>query len=236
MKPKLLSVIIPVYNEQKQIKDTLKKIKKYLNKKNINYELIIVDDGSRDGTYNILERVKGINLLKNTLNKGKGYSVKKGILNSRGDYALFTDADLSTPINELDKFLKYISDYDIVIGSRNMLTSKLVRKQPLWRVLPGKAFSIISRVIIPNIKDTQCGFKLFNMKKCRTIFEKQTINGFCFDVELLNIARKHNLKIKELGVRWVNSPESKVSLIKDSFLMFFNLMKIKINDLRGLYD
>ncbi len=237
--PGLLSVVIPAYNEERRIGKTIKKIIRYLGNKKTSYELIIVDDGSKDATVNVINkfRSKRIKVLRNNSNRGKGYSVKRGILYSKGDYSLFTDADLSTPIEELEKLSGYLPKYDIVIGSRKAEESKIVESQPFWRVFAGNMFPLVVKILMGmNIKDTQCGFKLFNMKTCRKIFEKQGINGFGFDVELLYLAKKHNLKIKDVGVKWYNDSETKVKFIRHSASMFFELVKIKFNGLRGRYD
>ena len=150
MMPRLLTVVIPAYNEEKRIGKTIERIMSYLEKKKISYELIIVDDGSTDSTIRALKDLKIINLkvLKNLSNLGKGYSVRKGVLSCKGDYALFSDADLSTPIDELEKFFKFIPEYDIIIGSRKMQESRLIQKQPFWRVFAGNVFPIIAKIML----------------------------------------------------------------------------------------
>ncbi len=234
-----LSIVIPAYNEENRITHSIKKITKYLNKRKIQYELLVVNDGSKDKTVREVEDInnKKIKLINNEKNMGKGYSVRRGFLKSRGDYVLFTDADLSTPIEELDKFEKFLPEYDIVIASRKADNAQVVEKQPVWRIFAGNMFPFVVRVIMKqDIKDTQCGFKLFDRKKCFAVFKKQTLFGFGFDVEILHIARKNKLKIKELGVSWFNDGETKVKLIKDSALMFLDLLKIRYNDLMGKYE
>jgi dolichyl-phosphate beta-glucosyltransferase len=232
-----ISIIIPSYNEEKRIGKTISRILSYLKKKRFNYEIIIVDDGSKDNTRNIVKKFlknKNIILTKKRENKGKGYSVKQGALMAKHNFILFSDADLSTPIQELDKFLKYIDKYDIVIGSRALKGADIRIKQPFYRAFIGKTFNKIARLLtVKGIKDTQCGFKLF--KNCRDIFKKQAIDGFGFDVELLYIAQKKGLKIKELPVAWLNAEGSKVSAFKDSFKMFCDLLKIRFNSIMGKY-
>ncbi|MEM3373893.1 MAG: glycosyltransferase family 2 protein [Candidatus Woesearchaeota archaeon] len=230
-----LSIIIPAYNEEKRIDITLSKIKEYLKNKKIKHEIIVVDDGSKDKTAEIASKHNAI-VIKNKQNSGKGFSVKKGFLNSKYDYVLFTDADLSTPIEELDKFLPHLKNYDIIIGSRRLKDSNVVQKQKIFRVIAGNIFPLLVSIIMPlGIKDTQCGFKLFNRKKCLKIFKKLTIKRFSFDVELLYLAKKYNLKIKEVGINWYNNSLSKVKFFKDAFNMFIDIIKIRVNDIKKYY-
>ncbi|MEK6916224.1 MAG: dolichyl-phosphate beta-glucosyltransferase [Nanoarchaeota archaeon] len=233
MKPEL-TIVIPAYNEENRLGNSISKIIKYFKEKQI--EIIVVDDGSFDNTVSVASSFKNVKVLENKENIGKGYSVKQGVLAAKANFVLFSDADLSTPIEDIEKLWKYKEEYDIVIGSRKSKGAKVVEKQPPWRVFAGNIFPIIARIMTGlTIKDTQCGFKLFNMKKCRKVFEKMTIDGFSFDVEMLYIAKKQGLKIKEVGVDWYNDNASKVSLIKDSIHMFTDLIKIKIKDFLGRY-
>ncbi|NOZ80397.1 MAG: glycosyltransferase family 2 protein, partial [DPANN group archaeon] len=163
----LLSIIIPAYNEENRIGSTLRAIKEYCNRKRLNYEIIIVDDGSNDRTRTIVEKAKDrhIRLVSYGKNRGKGFAVRFGMGKARGDLLLFSDADLSTPIEELDKFLPLAERFDVLIGSRNLRGSDIRIRQPWYRRIPGKIFSIITRVLLlPGIKDSQCGFKLFTRK------------------------------------------------------------------------
>ncbi|MCM2325887.1 MAG: glycosyltransferase family 2 protein [Candidatus Woesearchaeota archaeon] len=226
----MISIIIPCYNEEKRIGKTLEAITSFM--KGRKHEIILVDDGSTDKTISIAKRFK-VKILKNHKNMGKGYSVKRGALNSSGEYILFSDADLSTPIEELDNLLE--QDSDIVIGSRKADGAIIEAQQPNLRVLAGNIFPFITRLLIlPGIKDTQCGFKLFK-RKCLKIFRKQTVYGFSFDVELLYLARKYGFSVKEVGVRWSNDINSKVSIIRHSFSMFKDLIRIRMNDAKGRY-
>lgn len=233
-----LSVIIPAYNEENRIGKTLKKIIGYLERKKYDYEIILVDDGSKDKTIGVVKSLKNkkVRILKNKHNLGKGGSVKNGMLAAKKDYLLFSDADLSTPIEELEKFEKLKEKHDILIGSRALKESDIKIKQPFYRILMGKVFNfIVNIVVIWGIKDTQCGFKLFRKEAAKKIFSKQTFNGFSFDVELLFIAKKYGYSIKEIPVMWINSTESKVNALKDSIMMFIDLLKIRVNNLRGKY-
>jgi dolichyl-phosphate beta-glucosyltransferase len=226
-----LSIIIPAYNEEKRIKNTLEKILDYLSTRNYTCEIILIDDGSTDRTSDkAREIIKGDRLviIKNPVNMGKGYSVKNGILSSKGEILLFSDADLSTPIEELDKILLWIEKgYDIVIGSRALPESIIEMPQRWLRHTMGKIFNFLVQVFIINgFKDTQCGFKCFKREAAMRIFELQKLSGFAFDVEILLIARRFGFNIKEAPVRWMNSPKSKVHIIKGSLSMLMELFKI----------
>ena len=233
-----LSVVIPAYNEEKRIADSLKKIDVFLKKRKISYELIVVDDGSSDSTVQIAES-SGVNLkvIKNAVNLGKGGAVRNGMLNADGDCFLLTDADLSTPIEELDNFLHWLNcGFDVVIGSRSVRGANVEVRQPFYRELIGKIFNKFVRLLtVRGLIDTQCGFKLFTKKCAREIFPLQRLNGFCFDVEVLYLAARKGYKIKELPVVWRNSQASTVRPFKDSFFMLQDLIKIRINELRGFY-
>jgi len=229
-----LSIIIPAYNEAKRIKLTLSKIDEFLCSKKYVYELILVDDGSTDKTIDEalrsrLDNSKNLRIIKNDINRGKGYSVKTGILNSRGEFLLISDADLSTPIQELDKLFHYMSNgYDIVIGSRSVEDSDVQIHQRWYREKMGKVFNIFVKfLLLSNFNDTQCGFKLIKGKVARNLALLMKIQGFCFDVELLYLAKKKGYRIKEIGVIWRNSPQSRVKIISSSSSMFLDLFKIR---------
>lgn len=229
-----ISIIIPAYNEEDRIGKTLDRIMKYLNKKRIPNEIIVVDDGSKDRTREVTRKFKGIILTPKRRNRGKGYSVKEGVLMSKGDYVLFTDSDLSTPIEELDRFVEEIKEFDIVIGSRALKESSV--KSSWYKILLGRIGNFfISLLAVKGIKDTQCGFKLFRKETAKKLFEKQKTDGFGFDFEILYLAQKFGFLIKETPVKWVNSKESKVKAI-DYPKTLIELLKIKLNDVRRLYD
>ncbi len=235
---KSLSVVIPAYNESQRIKSTVDIILKYLKNWKIKFEIIVVDDGSIDNTVDEVKKInkKNIRLIKNVRNYGKGYSEKNGILNSRYEYVLFSDADLSTPIDMLDRFEKYIDNYDIVIGSRALSGSDIKIKQPFYREFMGKIFNKFVRLFtVRGINDTQCGFKLFKGNIAKKIFERATLDGFGFDVEILYIAKLNGIKIIEVPVIWRNSKLSKVRPIKDAVRMFKDLFIIRINKAKGKY-
>lgn len=228
-----LSVIIPAYNEEKRLPPTLERISAYLKAKGFTYEILVVDDGSRDRTAQVAEKYKlkepQVKVLKNPKNMGKGYAVRHGMLKGKGKYLLFTDSDLSTPIEEFDAFLPQLEKgYDVVIGSRALKESVIKVSQPWYRVFMGKTFNLIVRLMFwTRIKDTQCGFKCFTRQAAREVFTRQTVWGFGFDVEVLFIARKLGYKICEYPVEWTNSPDTRVHALKDSVKMFWELLKIR---------
>ncbi len=226
-----LSVIVPYYNEKSYIFESLIKINNFFENK-YEFEIILVDDsGKKEFKNKILKKeIKNLKIIENNKNFGKGYSLKKGIKISKGEIILFTDADLSTPIKEFEKLHKfYKSKYTIVIGSRNSTTSNIIKEKPLRRKILGRLFNILLKLILNlNYNDTQCGFKLFNSKKIKKIISKSFVNRFCIDPELLYIATKEKLRIKEVGVEWSDNYESSVNLKKDIINMFFDLLKIRL--------
>lgn len=227
-----LSVVIPAYNEEKRIEATLKRIVEFLRSKAYTWEILVVDDGSKDKTIEVAKNSvpdAAIKIVKNPVNMGKGATIKNGLLAANGAFRLFSDADLSTPIEELDKMLPFAqAGYGVVIGSRALRDSKLEVRQPFYREMMGRTFNLIVRLlVIGNIKDTQCGFKLFTAAAAEKIFRLQQLSGFSFDVEILYLAKKLGFKIKEAPVRWINSTASKVSPIKDSAKMFLDIVKIR---------
>ena len=234
MNPLYLSVIIPCYNEEKRIPDTLSKVISYLSQKDYEAEIIIVDDGSRDQTYTVCEpftkKYPQLQILRHDQNHGKGYAVRTGVLKAQGEYILFSDADLSTPIEEVEKLLAVIktNHLDIAIGSRSLPGSEILQHQPWYRETMGKTFNkFVQWLVLPGIIDTQCGFKLFSKKAAQDIFPQQKLWGFAFDVELLYIGRQLGYQIVEIPIRWLNSPLSKVNPIKDSLKMLIELQRIK---------
>jgi len=239
---KVISVVIPSYNEEARLGPTLDEIGRYLSSNGIDHEIIVVDDGSTDGTVDVVRDAAvnnpSVNLVANGSNRGKGYSVRNGFINSSGKFVLFSDADLSTPIQELDRFMNEMDGgADIVIGSRAMRESDIVKRQPVYRMLMGKTFNKLVRVLtVRGINDTQCGFKLFRRESCERLFEVQRIERFAFDVELLFLASKKGLDIREVPVRWINSPDSKVHVVKDSSRMLLDILKLRWGYITGAYN
>lgn len=242
----LLSVIIPAYNEEDRIGSTLGQIVSYLQSRNLNFELLVIDDGSQDQTSTIVRQFSTrknlqsqVHVNRYSRNRGKGYAVRHGMLLSKGDYALLTDADLSTPIEEISKLEKEVihGSADIAFGSRDIEGSRIEVHQSWIRETGGKIFNRIMRLIVRlPFRDTQCGFKLFQMNHCKTIFQKQSIEGFGFDVEILYIARKWGMKIKEVPVVWKHQEGSQVHLPLDAITMLWDLFKIKWADWQDQYE
>jgi dolichyl-phosphate beta-glucosyltransferase len=237
-----LSIVIPAYNEERRLGGTLRKIQKYLAQQPYAAEVIVVDDGSYDTTAEIVasscEKVASVHLLRNAQNRGKGFSVRKGFLHAQGTYILFSDADLSTPINELEKLLTALREpSDIAIASRALTGSRVEVHQPWYRESMGRLFNILVQVLaVPGIQDTQCGFKCFTREAARSICSRMTCNRFGFDVEMLYIARLLGHRVREVPVVWRNSPETRVRALRDSVVMMGELLRIRWNHLFGWYD
>lgn len=235
-----LSIIIPSYNEEGRLPESLGKIAAYVNRRRPNTEIIVVDDGSTDRTATVAEQFRGkianLRVLSNGVNRGKGFSVRYGSLEARGQIILFTDADLSAPIAEADKLLKALETHDVAIGSRALDRKLIEAHQSAFREFAGVLFNKIVRATLrlPFV-DTQCGFKAFRRERCRIIFEQQTIERFGFDPELLYLARHHGLSTIEVPVRWAHSPATKVSMLWDSVQMFADVFIIRWNGLLGRY-
>lgn len=228
-----LSIVIPVYNEEEIIISTLEQIVKYLQIQKFLWEIIVVDDGSRDQTvkkiWEFIVTHPQISLLSNPYNHGKGYVVRQGMLKAKGEYILFSDADLSTPIQELKKLLFYLEKgYDIAIGSRALREPGVKVICPLSREFIGKIFNFLVRhLVLPGIMDTQCGFKCFRRDVAHNLFKRQKIDGFSFDVEILYLARLFGYRIKEISVNWYYSSSSKVNVFRDSLKMFRDVLEIR---------
>ncbi|HTC78687.1 MAG TPA: dolichyl-phosphate beta-glucosyltransferase [Terriglobales bacterium] len=235
-----LSIIIPSYNEELRLPSTLERIAAYLSTYAHEAEVLVVDDGSEDGTAAVAEsyrsKILTLRVISNGVNRGKGYSVRHGIEEARGRIALFTDADLSAPIEEAGKLIDGLETNDVAIGSRAMDRSLITVHESPFREFAGIIFNKIVRSILwlPFV-DTQCGFKAFRRERCGIIFEQQTIERFGFDPELLYLARRHGLRAVEIPVRWGHSPATKVSMLHDSIQMFIDIFTIRWNSLVGRY-
>ncbi|MGA8869549.1 MAG: dolichyl-phosphate beta-glucosyltransferase [Candidatus Acidiferrales bacterium] len=242
--PPELSIIIPAYNEEKRLGRTLTHIREYFDAHPAGpggIEIIVVDDGSTDGTARLVKEwtreMPSLRLVSNGENRGKGYSVRHGMLEARGRVALFTDADLSSPIEESQKLLRAIRvGNDVAIGSRALNRSLIAVHQSRFREIAGMIFNGFVRLFteLP-FEDTQCGFKAFVRERSRIIFEQQRTEGFGFDPEILFLAQRHGLRSVEVPVRWAHDPATKVHVLRDSLLMFADLIYIRCNVLTGRY-
>ncbi len=236
-----LSVVIPAYEEEIRLRRSLPILRDYLRNQEFSWEVIIVDDGSSDGTSRIIGEVFGepepVKVLKNPENRGKGYSVKQGVLAAHGELILITDADFSTPIEEFEKLHTCLNQgWDIAIGSRSLADSSVEISQPWYREGMGRIFNVfVQMMVIRGYVDTQCGFKCFDRDKVIPVFSQMLVDGFCFDVEFLFIAKKRGLKIKEIPVQWSDVLQSRVNVISEPIRMFLDLLRIRCNDRNGFY-
>lgn len=236
-----LSIIIPAFNERDRIGPTLETVFEYLNAERYEAEVLVVDDGSRDDSVSVVRAKLAAlrsqypyivgELHELGVNSGKGAAVRRGMLEARGKIRIFTDADLSTPIQEVAKMIRAIGEegYDVAVGSRAAEGRTLVKKrQPWYRELMGRVFNVFVQLFVfRGIKDTQCGFKGFRGDVAEKLFGMQKVMRFSFDVEILYLARKHGYKIKEVAVEWYNDERTTVGAVSDSTKMFLELLRIK---------
>lgn len=239
MTPKL-TIIVPSYNEELRLPPSLESIALYLRTSNWPTEVIVVNDGSIDHTAEVAasfaDRIANLRVVENGENRGKGFSVRHGMREAKGEIVLFTDADLSAPIEEADKLIKALEQYDVAIGSRAMNRNLIEVHESAFREFAGIVFNwIVRAVLLLPFVDTQCGFKAFRRERCRIIFEQQRIERFGFDPELLYLARHHGLKAVEIPVRWSHSPATKVNMLRDSIQMFVDVFTIRWNAVLGRY-
>jgi dolichyl-phosphate beta-glucosyltransferase len=244
MKPDV-SIVVPAFEEEDRLADSIQKILEYTGSENIGAELIIVDDGSGDRTATVAEKAIAkfpdakSKVIRYEENRGKGFAVRSGLLAATSDIALFSDADLSTPIDEMHKLIDPIvaDQYDVTFGSRALDRSLIGTHQPWRREQGGKVMNLVIRTFsrLP-FSDTQCGFKAFNMVKFRPLLDRMTIDRFGFDVEFLFVAHYNGLRLCEIPVRWNNVEGSKVSVIRDTRRMFSELSQIRRNAKSGQYD
>lgn len=234
------SIIIPAYNEEKRLPNTLEQVFRFLEKQSYTSEVIVVENGSNDRTYETAEEFtrqhKNLHVIHNE-HRGKGGAVQRGVRAAHGEYVLFCDADLSMPVEEINKFLPpALNDFDIAIASREA-PGAVRYNEPYYRHLTGRVFNMLIRLmVLPNLQDTQCGFKCLRAEVARDIFRFQTLTGWAFDVELLYIARHHGYRVIEIPIDWYFNADSKVRVLRDSWRMFVDLLVIRRNAWRGLYD
>ncbi len=236
-----VSIVVPAFNEAARIGNSIEKIVAYAAHSPVSLDVLVIDDGSADETADIVRRCnnKMVRLVRNEKNHGKGYSVRQGVLNATGTYVLFTDADLSAPIEELPKLFDVAlrDNADVVIGSRAVDRRYIEKHQSKGRELGGIVFNKMVRLLLGlELHDTQCGFKLFQRERTRSIFEKVTIAGFGFDPELLFLAARAGLKIREVPVRWSHAEGSKIHFLRDGLRMFADLVQIRWNSALGRYS
>ena len=230
-----ISIVLPAYNEEKNIAVTVENIVTFFSSKNRAHEIIIVDDGSTDNTATLsrvlAKKDPAIRLIRHEINQGKGAAVQSGIQSASGDLVFFFDADGSTPIEEIEKLLPFFTAYDVVIGSRYLNNSSILIKQPWYRVVLGRlGNTLIQCVLLPGIRDTQCGCKGFTKKAAHTIFSQQSIKGWGFDMEILALSRALGYKIKEVAVRWhdAQNRESRLRPMKAALQTLEELIRIRV--------
>ena len=236
------SIVIPAYNEGHRLEATLKKVLGYVRQQGWNAEVVVVNDGSRDNTAALIRefaaRDSMVRLVENPSNRGKGYAVRNGMLNARGEVIVFSDADLSSPIEEMPKLLAALaSGADIAIGSRWLRAELQTQRQSLHRQLFGRIFNGLNRIILGlRFKDTQCGFKAFTRRAAQMILPLQRIERWGFDPEILFLARKFGLRVEEVPVRWGHVGGTRINPLLDGARMFQEMLRIRLNDIEGKYD
>jgi glycosyltransferase involved in cell wall biosynthesis len=240
--PLTYSIVIPAYNESERIQSSLNKIVSFLSAQPWQVEVLVVNDGSRDNTAEIVRQFAAqhsyIRLIENPGNRGKGYSIRNGMLQASGDVVLFSDADLSAPITEAPKLFREIENgADVAFGSRWLIAKMQTERQSILRQIAGRLYNVFMRVLLGlPYKDTQCGFKAFSRKAVDTIFPRQRIERWGFDVELLFLARKFRLNIVEVPVEWAHDDRSKINPLVDGIKMFGEMISIRWNAITGKYS
>lgn len=235
-----LSIIIPAHNEANRLPRTLEQVFSFLKKQTYTSEVVVVENGSSDGTLELAAQfIKDHSdlVVIQEHNKGKGNAVRRGMLAARGEYRFICDADLSMPIEDLEKFLPPVLDgFDIAIGSREA-PGAIRYNEPPYRHIGGRAINLAIRtLILPGLNDTQCGFKCFRAETSESLFRLQTLTGWSFDIELLYLARRKKLRIHEVPIHWYFDPESKVNAVRDALHMIGDIFRIHLNAMHGVYD
>jgi glycosyltransferase involved in cell wall biosynthesis len=234
-----LSIVVPAYNEARRIRDTLERLCRFKELKPYPIELMVVDDGSTDATADIVSEFSGVRLVRNDRNHGKGFTVRHGVLEARGEFVLFTDADLSTPIEEADKLLSALqsSGAAAAVGSRALNRKLIGIHQPWFRDRAGRFFNLLVRALTGlKLHDTQCGFKLFKRSSTQRAFELMCVEGFGFDPELLLLIERGGGRVVEVPVRWNDSPATKVRFLRDATQMILDLIAIRWRGFIGKYQ
>jgi dolichyl-phosphate beta-glucosyltransferase len=233
-----LSVVIPAYNEERRLSKSLGRIRAFLEARAESFEILVADDGSRDATAAVAAAEGGpaLRVLRSDRNRGKGHAVRRGMLAARGERRLMTDADLSTPLEELPSLeARLDAGFDVAIGSRAVRGARIEVHQSLFRETAGRAFNVLVRLLLlPGVRDTQCGFKLYTARAAQAAFERVRLDGFSFDVEALYVARRLGLRMTEVPVLWRNDAATRVGGLSGA-LAFLDLLRIRLNGMRGRY-
>jgi len=236
------SIIIPAYNESARIAPSLDCVLRFVEQRNWRAEIIVINDGSRDDTAQLVRNYAlhhpSVRLVENPGNQGKGYSVRNGVLHAQGEVILFTDADLSSPIEEATKlFASLERGHDVAIGSRWLRTDLQTARQPLYRQILGRAFNLALKIILGlSFKDTQCGFKAFTRASAKDIFNRQVIRRWGFDPEILFLAKHLGYKVEEVPVAWAHDNRSKINPVTDGISMLIEMLRIRWNSISGKYN
>ena len=238
--PPFLSIVIPAYNEEARIEDTLGKVVDYLGRQEYAWEVAVVDDGSTDATASLVRGFTEVHpevRLISVRHGGKGWAVNRGMLATEGEYRFLCDADLSMPVEQIRRFLPpELSDFDVAVGSRELAGARRIG-EPSGRHLMGRVYNLmVRRIAVPGLLDTQCGFKCFHGRAARELFRVQRLYSFAFDVEILFLARKRGLRIKEVPIDWYYMSDSKVRPLRDSLLMTGDILKIRWYSLTRSYQ
>jgi dolichyl-phosphate beta-glucosyltransferase len=234
-----LSLIFPAYNEELRLPETLKQVSNFTSRQSYPLEVIVIENGSTDKTFQIAQSFKtnypNLQVLQNS-QRGKGRAVRQGILAAHGEYRFMCDVDLSMPVDEINRFLPpTLQGYDIAIASREA-PGAIRYEEPYYRHFVGRIYNGLIRFLaLPGLQDTQCGFKCFNGRAAEDLFPRQTLSGWSFDVEILFIARLLGYRVIEIPIHWYYNPHSKISVVRDSFKMGLDLLTIRLNALRGVY-
>lgn len=240
MNTPFLSIVIPAHNEESRLPRTLEQIFEFLSRQSYTAEVVVVENGSSDRTLELAREFsrKHQNLIVlHEERRGKGNAVQRGILEAHGEYRFICDADLSMPIEELEKFLPpTLTGFDVAIGSREA-PGAIRYYEPNYRHFGGRAINLLIRLLIlPGLNDTQCGFKCFHASTAESLFRQQTLTGWSFDIEILYLARRKKLRVREIPIQWYYDPESKVSAVRDALRMISDIFRIHLNALHGKYD
>ena len=231
-----LSVVIPAFNEAARLGSSVARALDYLERRGASFELLVVDDGSRDSTGQVAAAYagRGVRLLTHPRNRGKGAALRTGVLASSGERVLLSDADFSTPIEELPKLERRLGEAELVLGSRAVAGAEVRERQPLYRELMGKTFNLLIRLLgVRGLRDTQCGFKLVRGAVARELFAEMEIEGFAYDVEMVWLALRRGYRVVEVGVVWANSTASTVDPIRSSLAMFRDVLALRLRRARG---